>query len=498
MCFHQMRSDKAHVRKDTKTVRRRTLWFSVFLVIAAASFAAASAPEEGFVRIAKDGRGFVVGDRPWYAIGCNYFDPHVGWAPKMWQEFDAARVEEHFRVMRDLGVNVVRVFIAANGFFPNPPDLTPEAVKKFDALLAIARRHGIRVHPTGPDAWEGNPAWRRGDIFADPAALDAQVAFWKAFAARYRNEPTLFAYDLLNEPHVRWDGRDMRAGWTAWLRDQYATTEGLRRAWGSEAEGMTSFDSVTIPKDQAASKSLALLDFQHYREWLADRWVRLQVEAIRSVDSNHLITVGLIQWSVPVNIGRPSRYAAFRPSRIAPLVDFLSIHFYPLWGDPLASEQDFDRNLAYLELLLRYTRAGDPRKPLLVAEFGWYGGGRTSDRSAVRSPEDQMRWCRAAVLQGRGIAAGWLNWAYADTPSSRDITKFSGLVTEEGKPKPWGLAFREFAKDPSMWLTRTDAPGAEVELDVDRVVVNPAAGDAVLRRYSELWRAGKSGGLRVR
>ena len=477
-------------------------FFSVFVLVAlilpSPQPARCQESKEGFVRISSDGRGFVLSERPWHPIGCNYFDPHVGWAPKLWREFDAGRVEEHFRIMRDLGVTVVRVFLTAQSFFPEPPKLEPEGLKKFDTLLAIARRYGIRVHPTGPDHWEGTPPWRQGDVFTDPKALDAQVAFWKAFAARYKNDPTIFAYDLLNEPHIRWDGPNMRAGWRAWLRERCGTTDTLRKAWGDEARTVQSLDDVTAPKDEAASQSVSLFDYQHYRESLADRWVKLQAEAIRSVDPNHLITVGFIQWSVPVIIGRPSRYAAFRPSRIAPLVDFLSIHFYPLWGDPLASERDFNCNLAYLELVLRYTRSGDFRKPLFVGEFGWYGGGRTNDRAAVRSAEDQARWCRAAVMQGRGIASGWLNWAYADTPSARDITKFSGLVTEDGKPKAWGEAFRELTKASSLWTTPGDKPVAEVEFDVDRAIVAPAAGDAMLRRYFETWTAAKPCGLRVR
>lgn len=476
---------------------------TAILVFAAVSTAAFSAEpvavgKDSFVRVAPGGRGFVLGGKPWHPFGCNYFDPHVGWAPKLWQQFDAQRVEEHFRVIESLGVNVVRVFLTAQSFFSDPPNLDPAGAEKFDKMLAIARRHGIRVHPTGPDHWEGQPPWAQADMFADSKSLDAQAAFWKAFAARYRDDPTIFAYDLRNEPHIRWGGSAMHAAWREWLRERYSTIEALRKAWGAESEGIQSFDGVAIPRDQAAPNSAALLDFQRFRESLADRWVKVQADAIRANDPNHPITVGLIQWSVPVVLGRPSQYAAFRPSRIAPMLDFLSVHFYPLWGDPLNSQDDFDRNLAYLEMLLRYVRAGDPRKPLLVGEFGWYGGGRTNDRAAVRSAEDQSRWCRAAVVQGRGIAAGWLNWAYADTPSARDMTKFSGLVTEDGAPKAWGMAFQQLAKDPSVWAEGGNKPQAEVEFDVDRAITDPREGDAMLRRYLDSWKPAKRCGLAVR
>ena len=452
----------------------------------------------GFVRVSEDGLGFTLDGKPWHPFGCNYFDPHVGWAPKLWQRFDPGKVEGHFRIMRDLGVNVVRVFLTAQSFFPEPPNLEAEALAKFDTMLAIGRKYGIRIHPTGPDHWEGTPAWRRADFIADPQALEAQAAFWRAFAARYKDEPFIFAYDLLNEPHVRWDTPAMRAKWLQWLREKYGALDALRKGWGEVEKAARAFEEIEIPRDAASPGSPVLLDFQHFRESLADDWVRVQVDAIRSADPNHLVTVGLIQWTVPVYYGRPSRYAAFCPSRIAPMLDFLSIHFYPLYGgDPLASDENFTRNLAYLELVLRYVKAGSPQKPLFVGEFGWHGGGKP-DGLQEWSAEDQVHWCRAAVLQGRGITSGWLNWAYADTPSSRDTTKFSGLVTDEGKPKPWGLAFRELAANPALWTGKAPAPKAETAFDVDQAIVDPQTADALLKRYSDAWKEEKGCRLTVR
>ncbi len=478
--------------------KRITMLMLAALAVAVVATCPAAETEPGFVRVSADGWGFTLNGKPWHPFGCNYFDPHVGWAPKLWQRFDPERVESHFRVMRELGVNVVRVFLTAQSFFPEPPNLETGALEKFDKMLEIGRRYGIRVHPTGPDHWEGNPTWRRTDFLADPKALEAQVEFWKGFAARYRNEPMIFAYDLLNEPHVQWDSAAMRARWPRWLREEYGTLDAVREAWGKKAGDAESFAEVPVPDDSPGAESRALLDYQRFRESVADRWVKVQVDAIREVDLNHPVTVGLIQWTVPVYYGKPSRYAAFRPSRMAPMLDFLSVHFYPLYGgDPLASQENFDRNLAYLELVLRYVKAAAPGKPLVVGEFGWHGGGKPNQLQE-RPPEAQARWCRAAVLQGRGIASGWLNWAYADTPSSRDVTKFSGLVTENGTPKPWGLAFHELAAKPEMWITAPGKPNVVVDFDVDRAIVDPRAGDAMLVRYVEAWKAEKECGLNVR
>jgi len=470
----------------------------IFVMIGRLTLAPVAEGAEGYVRISEDRRGFAVGGVPWYPFGCNYFDPYVGWPPKLWQRFDAEKVESHFRVMRGLGVKVVRVFLTAQSFFPEPPDLQKDGLEKFDRMLAIARRYGIRVHPTGPDHWEGNPVWRRTDFIADPQALESQAAFWRAFARRYRDEPAIFAYDILNEPHVRWNSPAMRAQWPNWLREDYTTLDSLRKAWGDEGKSVQSFDQIEIPADAAASGSRALLDYQRFREWVAERWLRVQVAAIRAEDPNHLVTVGLIQWSVPVLCGKPSQYAAFRPDRIAPMLDFLSIHFYPLYGsDPTLSQESFGRNLAYLELVLRYVKAGAPGKPLLIQEFGWHGGDKPNVPDE-RSPRDQASWCREAVLQGRGIAAGWLNWAYADTPTARDLTKFSGLVTEDGRTKPWGITFRELATNSSLWYGPPDKPRAEAGFDVKQAVCDPQAADAMLQRYYEAWKVDRRCALHLR
>lgn len=447
-----------------------------------------AAPHElGVVSVAADGCGFVVDGMPWAPFGVNYFDPDTGWAPKLWREFRAERVEEHFRLMSRLGVNTVRVFTTAASFIPDPPRLSDDALRKFDQLLEIAGRHSIRVHPTGPDHWEGNPAWRRRDIFTDPTALEVQVAFWKQFSRRYEKDPRIFAFDLLNEPHVRWKAPAMLEGFRGWLRSRYGTAEKLREAWGTAGE--INFESAQVPEDRAAPKSSALLDYQLYRESVAEDWVRTQVKAIRDADPSRLVTVGLIQWSVPVLLSRPSLYSAFRPSRVTGLVDFASIHFYPLYGDPLTDTATFDRNLAYLEFVLRSAR-GD--KPLVLAEFGWYGGGKP-DRHVERRPEEQLKWNRALVQQSRNLVCGWLNWAWSDTPSSRDITKYSGLVTAESGVKPWGQAFESLAKTLSTArMGGKDSSKVAFAFEYAAAICDPAAGKRALARYAESWKKTRS------
>jgi len=397
------------------------------------------------IRVDSQKRGFVTAERkPFVPWGVNYFRPGTGWAPQLWKKFDPDLARLDFERMQGLGINCVRVFLTWGSFFEQPGVLSQEGLRRFDQLLDLAESRGIYVHPTGPDHWEGTPAWARGDRFTDETLLRAQEEFWRLLAARYRGRSAIFAYDLLNEPAIPWESTGVLARWKEWLHRHYQTPEQAARAWGVPTASID-WEKPAAPPPSGKGSRACLLDYQRLRESVADAWVRRQAEAIRGADPDALVTVGLIQWSVPVLLPGLQHYAGFRPERIAPLVDFLEIHFYPLAGGFYEYDSAGEvRNLAYLESVVR--ECARFAKPVVVAEFGWYGGGQlTIDQGRHRpaTEEDQARWCRRAVEVTAGLACGWLNWGLYDHPEARDVTQLTGLLDVAGQTKAWGRAFQE-------------------------------------------------------
>jgi len=410
---------------------------------------AAGGPPSLFrIRIAPDGRGFQSRDqRPFVPFGVTYFRPGTGWAPQVWKQFDAEATRQDFTRMKQLGVNCVRVFLTYGSFHNEPGTPCPEGLAKFDQFLEIAEQARVYVHPTGPDHWEGLPGWARGDRIAEEAHLQALEAFWRRFAARYRGRPAIFAYDLLNEPAVGWDTPVTREKWNRWLANRYASTTELATVWNATGESLKPGE-IPVPSTRDAPGDRRLLDFQRFREEVADEWTRRQAAAIKSADPDALVTVGFIQWSVPVLLAHPGHYAAFRPDRQARFLDFLEVHFYPLadgayeYGGPEAER----RNLAYLESVVR--EVAKPGKPVVVAEFGWYGGGKPAfdgGRHPAATEEQQAQWCRGVVETTAGLAGGWLNWGFYDHPEAKDVTELIGLVTTQGRVKQWGAEFQKLA-----------------------------------------------------
>jgi hypothetical protein len=233
------------------------------------------------------------------------------------------------------------------------------------------------------------------------------------------------------------------------------------------------------PLDKDAPGDPQLLDFQHFRESLADAWTRRQVKAIKSADPKALATVGMIQWSVPALLPGVRHYSAFRPTRQAKFLDFPEVHFYPLESGffEYTDKQAELRNLAYLESVVREVAA--PGKPVVVAEFGWYGGAKlTIDRGrhAAATEEQQSQWCRGVIRTSQGPATGWLNWGFYDQPEARDVSQRTGLLTSDGKPKAWARDFQRLAGSLSGRALPAGQLGPRPTLDWDRCLVSMQAG----------------------
>ena len=449
-----------------------------------------STPPLPRIQIASGGRSFETANgRPFVPFGVNYYRPGTGWAPQVWKQFDAEATRQDFARMKKLGVNCVRVFLSYGSFCMEPGVLDTNGLAKFDRFLALAEAAGIYVHPSGLDHWEGTPQWARPDRIADDRVLRGLELFWKEFAARYRNRTVIFAYDLRNEPEVPWDTLPLREKWNRWIEKGYGTVNELTRAWNATNRN-PAFGSLAAPQTKTAG-ARELLDYQLFREEIADEWTRRQVTAIKTADPQALVTVGLIQWSVPSLLSRVEHYSGFRPERQARLLDFLEIHFYPLerGAYEYRSDEEEGRNLAYLESVVR--EVARAAKPVVVAEFGWYGGGQPKfdkGRHPAASEEQQARWCRRVVETTAGLAVGWLNWGFYDHPEARDVSELTGLLTVDGTVKAWGREFKELTARYSREPIPPARLGERPALDWNRCIISPAAGNEFREKYYLAWK----------
>jgi len=446
----------------------------------------------GFIRIAGDGWNFVdaATGKFWHPVGCNYFDPEVGWAPKLWLRFDPARVEKHFTMMKEIGINAVRIFLTFTSFMSEPSKLDEGGLAKCRKLLSIAARHDIRVDFEGPCGWEGVPGWirtllaDRGEYFANETWLGHLTDFWVRLASALAEDPTVYAYDLINEPCVGWDSPSIRLRWNRRLKERF----------GSEAEMKSALDGETppgkwgdydVPPNEDRPGSSVLWEFQQLRDEIACDFCRRCAEAIRSGSPNHLVTIGLHPSTVPFDGGSPGRYFGFMPQKIAPSLDYIALHWYPYTPGmyPFEAPENFEKNMALQIASLRFSYAA---KPVCLEEFGIYGGGTPpifwGNQMPFVSQEQQTRWTLETIERtARGCCSGWLSWSMQDTKEAKDPTRYQGFFDENGKLKDLGKHF------PAVAARYADAelgyaPGTEtIELDM-RELLTSGAKMAAMRR----------------
>ena len=128
---------------------------------------------------------------------------------------------------------------------------------------------------------------------------------------------------------------------------------------------------------------------------------------------------------------------------------------------------------------------------MVLAEFGWYGGGHLTIDKGSHPPateEQQANWDKLVVETSKGLAVGWLNWGFHDHPQANDISQLIGLLTVDGKVKAWGREFKRLSRKYGAMRIPAKRVSARPELDWDGCITDTAAGnkfrEAYYRAYS--------------
>ncbi len=351
-------------------------WLLFAALPAAFSPATAAAAEMDRIKISSDRRHFIFekSGKPFVPWGFNYDhdEAEEGRLLEDYWDKEWPKVEEDFREMKDLGANVVRIHLQLAKFMTGPEEPNAAALGQLARLLALAERLGLYLDVTGLGCYHKRdvPAWY--DALSEKDRWAVQARFWEAVAARSAPSPAVFCYDLMNEPVV--PGGKRKDG--DWLGPPFA--------------GKCFVQCITL--DQAGRP----------RPAIARQWTATLAAAIRKHDPRHLVTVGLVPWS----LDRPGLTSGFVPKEIAGEVDFMSVHIYPessrpqeametlkgfAVGKPVVVEEMFPLSCSPAEL----GRFLDESRGTASGWIGFYWG---------KTPEE----CRRARTIGDAMTLGWL------------------------------------------------------------------------------------------
>ncbi len=258
---------------------------------------AALADEMERIEVSADRTGFQSqpsGQRfvPW---GFNYDHDEQRRLLEDYWDSEWPKISADFREMHELGANVVRVHLQVGKFLKDRDTPNPMALEKLAQLLRLAEEQRLYLDLTGLGCYHkvDVPAWY--DALSEADRWGAQATFWAAIAQQCQASAAVFCYDLMNEPVV--PGGRRKPG--DWLGPPFA---------GKHFVQVITLDQADRPRPE-----------------IARQWIKTLTTAIRKHDRRHLITVGLVDWS----LDRPGLTSGFPPNQVAADLDFVCVHLYP-------------------------------------------------------------------------------------------------------------------------------------------------------------------------
>src|SRR5215217_7198306 len=183
-----------------------------------------------------------------FTLGVNYWPRRK--AMYWWNNFDAGEVREEFSIIREIGLNVVRIFLLWDDFQPEPDSVSKEAIDNLVKVADIAGDNNLGLdvtfftgHMSGPNwaprwllapelpvpsrsvrqvvsgGWVVQGGYR--NMYTDRVALDAERRLLRAVVGAFREHPAVWLWNLGNEPDLFAlpPNADAGRGWVAEMTD---------------------------------------------------------------------------------------------------------------------------------------------------------------------------------------------------------------------------------------------------------------------------------------
>jgi hypothetical protein len=384
---------------------------------------------------------------PFFALGVNYAG-YYDRAWKMWEpdQFDPDLIARDFRKAQHSGFNTIRLFVHSALI----RQIHQGDFSRLDHTLSMAQDHNLLVLLTLNDSHNLN--------LAQVAEIDTKIA------ERYRDVPTVFGYDLENEPvFYNLAAALYPEGHTAPIqtsqlidhygsrvsREEAADLQRQRRLPGHLDPELAFYYAnalrIFLEYNEAVNHFVrqgkgTLVDFLFSAEaepWYplitvldgtVEAWLRARIDPIRAAGCHQLLTVG---WNWLHFAGLPANR----------LLDFQEYHHYSS-----LSYQGFETNSAHLQSL----RRAFPKHPLIFGEFGWSnqsGTNPSSSRLIDATLTGLYEMATYAYLRTNGFAGGF-KWMLNDIQIDHNPYEAGfGVFGLEDRPKPIRDLIHRFSQD---------------------------------------------------
>ena len=234
------------------------------------------ATPDDFVTV--NGRGFTLKGQPFHLRGFNYYPRHAPWDAFL-TSADLTEVAQEFDLIAATGFNTLRIALWYDPLFTcTPEQAVPNAagLAKLDQIIELARKQNLKLIVTLNDL----PDFYYRPLYTDYARYDAQTAF---IVNRYRDESTILAWDLRNEPDLDY-GADGRSA--------VASSDAV-------AQWLTHIASIVRQNDRQhlitigwwgdATTSSELVDFLSFHHWTDAATFAQRIETLQAASNKPIV-----------------------------------------------------------------------------------------------------------------------------------------------------------------------------------------------------------------
>ena len=339
----------------------------------------------GFVRFDDKGRLIGRSGAPVHIVGINYVAGYV--CTNFWEDWRPDRIDKDLERIASLGLEAVRVPMHWEYMEPAEGVYREEFERRFREFVGLCKKHGLYVMPwflVGVATRDYDVSWRGERSFFCPEMTVAAQNHLRHFISPYSDEENILFWDICDEPE-----------------------------WYSRHPGA---DQLPYDREKIAA------------------WVKAMYSAIKSVDGNHLVTLGF------GHIANGGYGMDLRD--MSDILDLMVVTAYP----PVNGEAiDLYRNNYALPYHVKMNTRG---KPVFTCESPGY--------SSVEFSEEIIGRFYKTSIYSNLIAGstGVLPWVYNDfergiwneKPLDRYLIEPGfGIVTADGRLKPCGKELAGYA-----------------------------------------------------
>lgn len=339
----------------------------------------------GYISFDKEGRLLDKAGNPVHIVGINYVASYI--CTNFWEDWRPEIIAKDLENISKLGLQAVRIPMMWGYMEPEERAYNDSFFAKFDAFIEMCRKYELYIMPwflVGVATKDYDIPYRQGRPFFSGDMVTLAENHLKHFIAPYKDEEQILFWDICDEP------------------------EFYSRNIGAEP----------LP----------------YKRNDVARWVRTMYQAIKSVDQNHLVTLGFGHIATE-NYGMDIR-------DMADILDLMVVTCYPGWATETLDKCRQNYTIPY------HVKMNTRNKPVFTCEA-------PGNSSIVYSEEIIGKYFQVSLYSNLiNGSTGVLPWVYNDfdqnlwhtVPLEGYLSEpYFGIVTVDGRLKPSGEVLRDYA-----------------------------------------------------